>query len=139
MRLRNTLELEDAQGTQVCRIQTRVLHIRDSMAVEDPDGEQLALVHKKLISPLRDRWEVDLLHRSDLGDQPGDVVVDGGLLGVGAHRASTSRSCTRSKYQKAATRATRPTRPVVASTDQSGQLWASMVLRTAVMHTATGL
>ena len=35
MRLRNTLDLEDAHGTKVCRIQTRVLHIRDSMAIED--------------------------------------------------------------------------------------------------------
>ena len=60
LRLRNTLDLEDAHGTKVCRIQTRVLHIRDSMAVEDPDGQQLALVHKALITPLRERWKVDL-------------------------------------------------------------------------------
>jgi len=37
-----------------------VLHIRDSMAIEDPSGEQLALVHKALITPLRERWKVDL-------------------------------------------------------------------------------
>jgi uncharacterized protein YxjI len=60
MRLRNTLDLEDAHGTQVCRIQTRVLHIRDSMAIEGPEGNRIALVHKALISPLRERWKVDL-------------------------------------------------------------------------------
>ena len=60
MRLRNTLDLEDVDGNQLCRIQTRVLHIRDSMAIEDPEGERLALVHKALISPLRERWKVDL-------------------------------------------------------------------------------
>jgi len=60
MRVRNTLDLEDAHGTQLCRIQTRVLHIRDSMAIEDDAGNQLALVHKALISPLRERWKVDL-------------------------------------------------------------------------------
>jgi len=60
VRLRNTLDLEDAYGTKICRIQTRVLHIRDSMAIEDPAGEQLALVHKALITPLRERWKVDL-------------------------------------------------------------------------------
>jgi uncharacterized protein YxjI len=59
MRLRDTLDLEDAHGTKLCRIQTRVLHIRDSMAIEDAEGEQLALVHKALISPLRERWKVD--------------------------------------------------------------------------------
>jgi uncharacterized protein YxjI len=74
MRLRNTLDLEDAGGNKLCRIQTRVLHIRDSMAIEDPDGERLALVHKALISPLRERWKVDLA-----GDQEWKVqgnVVD---------------------------------------------------------------
>jgi len=60
MRLRDTLDLENLQGVRLCRIQTRVLHIRDSMAVEDAEGEQLALVHKALISPLRERWKVDL-------------------------------------------------------------------------------
>ncbi len=60
MRLRNTLDLEDLDGNQLCRIQTRVMHIRDSMAIEDPHGERLALVHKALISPLRERWKVDL-------------------------------------------------------------------------------
>jgi uncharacterized protein YxjI len=60
LRLRDTLDLEDTRGTKVCRIQTRVLHIRDSMAIEDAAGQQLALVHKALISPLRERWKVDL-------------------------------------------------------------------------------
>jgi uncharacterized protein YxjI len=60
LRLRDTLDLEDARGTKVARIQTRVLHIRDSMAIEDADGHQLALVHKALVTPLRDRWKVDL-------------------------------------------------------------------------------
>ena len=60
LRLRNTLDLEDTRGTKLCRIQTRVLHIRDSMAIEDPAGERLALVHKALVSPLRERWKVDL-------------------------------------------------------------------------------
>ena len=73
MRLRDTLDLEDAQGSQVCRIQTRVLHIRDSMAIDDPNGERLALVHKALISPLRERWKVDLA-----GDQ--EWTVQGNIV-----------------------------------------------------------
>lgn len=60
LRLRDTLDMEDAWGEKVCRIQTRALHIRDSMAIEDPDGERLALVHKALVSPLRERWKIDL-------------------------------------------------------------------------------
>ena len=60
MRLRDTLDLEDTEGHSLCRIQTRVMHIRDSMAIEGPDGDRLALVHKALVSPLRERWKVDL-------------------------------------------------------------------------------
>jgi uncharacterized protein YxjI len=30
------------------------------MAIQDDTGQQLALVHKALISPLRERWKVDL-------------------------------------------------------------------------------
>lgn len=73
MRLRNTLDLEDAHGTKLCRIQTRVLHLRDSMAIEDPDGGRVALVHKALVSPLRERWKVDVENGEDLEIQ-GNVV-----------------------------------------------------------------
>jgi uncharacterized protein YxjI len=73
MRLRNTLDLEDLQGNQLCRIQTRVMHIRDSMAIEDPNGERVALVHKALISPLRERWKVDVENGVDL-EVKGNVV-----------------------------------------------------------------
>ena len=73
LRLRDTLDLEDARGTKLYRIQTRVLHIRDSMAIEDPDGGRIALVHKALISPLRERWKVDVEDGDDLEVQ-GNVV-----------------------------------------------------------------
>lgn len=73
LRLRDTLDLEDASGRKLCRIQTRVLHIRDSMAIEDPDGERLALVHKALVSPLRERWKVDR-------EQGDDWTVQGNIV-----------------------------------------------------------
>jgi len=43
----------------LCRIQARMLNIRDTMEIEGPDGDRLAVVHKALISPLRERWKVD--------------------------------------------------------------------------------
>src|SRR5689334_808184 len=55
LRLRRTLDFEDTHGTRLCRIQTRVMHLRDTMAIERPDGATLALVHKKLITPLREK------------------------------------------------------------------------------------
>jgi uncharacterized protein YxjI len=73
LRMRNTFDLEDATGHRLCRIQTRVLHLRDSMAIEGPDGDRVALVHKALVSPLRDRWKIDVEHGEDLEVQ-GNVV-----------------------------------------------------------------
>jgi uncharacterized protein YxjI len=73
LRLRDTLDLEDAHGEQMCRIQTRVLHLRDTMTVERPDGSQTATVHKALVSPLRERWKVDVEGGQGL-DVQGNIV-----------------------------------------------------------------
>lgn len=73
LRLRRTLDLEDARGTRLCRIQTRALHVRDTMAVERPDGGRIATVHKALVSPLRERWKVDVEDGDDLAVQ-GNIV-----------------------------------------------------------------
>jgi len=73
LRLRSTVDLEDAHGTVACRIQTRVLHLRDTMAVEHPDGRPIATVHKALVSPLRERWKVDVDAGEDLSIQ-GNIV-----------------------------------------------------------------
>jgi uncharacterized protein YxjI len=73
LRLRNTLDLEDMHGTVMCRIQTRVLHLRDTMAVEHADGRPIATVHKALVSPLRERWKVDVDEGEDLSVQ-GNIV-----------------------------------------------------------------
>ena len=60
MRLRHTMDFEDAHGDKLCRIQTRVMHIRDTMVIEDVDGNKMASVHQALITPLRERWKVDV-------------------------------------------------------------------------------
>jgi uncharacterized protein YxjI len=73
LRLRHTLDLESPDGAKLCRIQTRVLHVRDTMAIELPDGTPIALVHKALISPLRERWKVDVENGPDL-EVRGNIV-----------------------------------------------------------------
>ena len=60
-------------GNTLCRIQTRMLHIRDTMVVEKPDGSKLATVHKALITPLRERWKVDVEDGDDI-DVKGNIV-----------------------------------------------------------------
>jgi len=73
LRLRHTLDLEDAEGVKLCRVQTRVMHIRDTMDIDGPDGDRLARVHKALITPLRERWKVDVESGPDL-EVRGNVV-----------------------------------------------------------------
>jgi uncharacterized protein YxjI len=69
LRIRKTIRFEDMDGHELCKIQERMLHIRDSMEIEGPDGNRLAMVHKALITPLRERWEVDLDDGPDLRAQ----------------------------------------------------------------------
>ena len=73
LRLRKTLVLEDAAGHKVAKIQERVARVRDSMEVEDDDGNRLAMVKKALISPLRDRWTVQIENGPDL-DVQGNIL-----------------------------------------------------------------
>lgn len=73
LRLRKTLIFEDVDGHELAKIQQRVARVRDSMEVENPDGSRLALVKKALISPLRDRWSVQIGDGPDL-DVKGNVV-----------------------------------------------------------------
>lgn len=83
LRLRDTLDLEDAHGEVLCRIQSRVLRVRDAMAIEDRNGDRLALVHKALISPLRERWKVDRPGATDwkvqgsIADHEYEIEADG--------------------------------------------------------------
>jgi uncharacterized protein YxjI len=73
LRVRQTLIFEDAAGTELCKIQERKARIRDSMEIEGPGGERLAMVKKAMITPLRERWAVAV------ADGP-DLEVQGNLL-----------------------------------------------------------
>jgi uncharacterized protein YxjI len=66
LRLRKTLIFEDMKGNKLCQIQERWLPIRETMAIDGPDGEPIARVKKALIAPLRDHWSVDVKNGPDL-------------------------------------------------------------------------
>ena len=42
------------------------MRVKDSMEIEGPDGQQIAMVKKALISPVRDRWVVKIKNGPDL-------------------------------------------------------------------------
>lgn len=66
MRLRKTLKLEDVDGNELCKIQERKLRVRDTMEIEAPDGSRMGLIQKALVTPLRERFEVEVPDRPEL-------------------------------------------------------------------------
>jgi uncharacterized protein YxjI len=60
LRVRETLVFEDDQGRELAKIQEKLVRVRDTTVIEGPSGETLATVKKALISPLRDRFTVEL-------------------------------------------------------------------------------
>jgi len=73
LRVRETLIFEDARGAELVKIQQRMLRVRDSMEIEDRDGRRVAMIKKAMITPLRDRWSVQV------HDGP-DMEVKGNLV-----------------------------------------------------------
>ena len=60
LRVRDTLKFEDRDGHELLKIQERKLRVRDTMAIER-DGDKVGeTVRKKLITPLRERFKVEL-------------------------------------------------------------------------------
>ena len=72
LRVRDTFVIEDASGREVAKIQERKLSIRDKMTVER-DGDTVATVHKALVSPLRQRFKVELEDGGEL-EAHGNIV-----------------------------------------------------------------
>ena len=66
LRVRKTILFKDMDGRELCKIQERMLHIRDSMEIEGPDGNRIAMVHKAMVTPLRERWVAKLEDGPDL-------------------------------------------------------------------------
>lgn len=73
LRIRKTLVFEDAKGKKLAQIQERLLTIKDTMVVEDADGKDIATIKKALISPFRDKWDVNVKNGPDL-DVQGNIL-----------------------------------------------------------------
>src|SRR5690349_12288476 len=59
LRIRSTFILEDTSGQELFKIQEKELRIRDTMEIER-DGHTVAKIKKALVTPLRDRFSVQL-------------------------------------------------------------------------------
>ncbi|MBV9581043.1 MAG: LURP-one-related family protein [Chloroflexi bacterium] len=69
LRIRDTLLFKDLQGQEHYRLQEKVARVRDTMTLYKADGGDAATIHKALITPLRDRYTVDLPGQPNLETQ----------------------------------------------------------------------
>ena len=72
LRVRDTLVLETPNGEELLSIQAKMLHVRDTMNIER-GGRKVASVKKALVSPLRDRFSIDVEDGADM-EAKGNIV-----------------------------------------------------------------
>lgn len=73
LRVRDTLSFEDHSGNELCKIQEKMVRIKDTMTIEGPDGRTLATVKKAIITPVRDRYSINIQAGADL-DVKGNIL-----------------------------------------------------------------
>ena len=72
LRVRETFVLESPSGDELFKIQEKKLSIRDTMRIER-HGDTVATVKKALITPLRDRFAIELENDAELSAK-GNIV-----------------------------------------------------------------
>jgi uncharacterized protein YxjI len=87
LRVRNTLNIEDRSGNVQCKIQERMLRVKDSMEVENAAGQQIAMVKKAIISPIRDRFTVKIKNGPDL-EVKGNILDHEYTIGEGRDKVA---------------------------------------------------
>jgi uncharacterized protein YxjI len=72
LRIRDTLALESPNGQELYSIQQKMLHVRHTMEIER-GGRKVATVKKALVTPLRDRFSIDVEDGEDM-EAKGNIV-----------------------------------------------------------------
>jgi uncharacterized protein YxjI len=72
LRVRDTLVLEDTSGNELYKVQEKKVRVRDTMDVER-GGDTVATIKKALVSPLRDRFSIEV-HGGDDLEAKGNIV-----------------------------------------------------------------
>ena len=94
LRARATFILESPSGEELFKIQERKLHIKDTMKIEQGD-ETVATVQKALISPLRDRFSIEVEGGEDLSAKGNFVAHEYNIERDGEHIAEISKKWVR--------------------------------------------
>ena len=72
LRVRDTFVLEGTTGEELYTIQEKKLSVRDKMAIEH-DGQTVATIKKALVSPLRERYSIEVANGEDM-EAKGNIV-----------------------------------------------------------------
>jgi uncharacterized protein YxjI len=65
LRIRSTFILESPSGDELFKLQEKKLRVRDTMQLEH-DGKTIATIKKALVSPLRERFHIELANGREL-------------------------------------------------------------------------
>ena len=86
LRIRDTFVLEDSSGAELFKVQEKKLHVRDTMDIER-GGDTVARVKKALITPLRDRFSIEVEGGEDL-EAKGNIVDHEYTIEQGGHKVA---------------------------------------------------
>lgn len=73
LRMRDTLIIKDVQGNELYKLKEKLLRVRDTMDILDAEGKTAATIKQALITPLRDRWKVDVANGPEI-DIQGNIL-----------------------------------------------------------------
>lgn len=73
LRVRETLIIKDAQGNEPYKLKEKMLRVRDTIDIENAEGKPAATIKKDLITPLRDRWKVEVANGNEM-DIQGNIL-----------------------------------------------------------------
>ena len=90
LRVRDTFVLEDPTGANQLKAQAKLLHVRDTMRIEQ-GGDTVATIKKALVSPLRDRFSIELADGTELKAKGNIVDHEYKIERDGNHVAEVSK------------------------------------------------
>lgn len=73
LRVRDTLIIKDVQGNELYKLKEKLLRVRDTMDILDAEGKTAATIKQALITPLRDRWKVEVANGPEM-DIQGNIL-----------------------------------------------------------------
>jgi uncharacterized protein YxjI len=66
LRLKHKLVFEDMKGREIYHIAAKMVDIRETMTIKRPNGDKAAVVKNAWISPIKDKWTINIPGGEDL-------------------------------------------------------------------------